>query len=388
MKKSNFSLIVTTGLAIFTMLFGAGNLMFPLKVGIESGTKLPFGITGFVLTAVLMPILGLVSSLLFHGDYQAFFNRLGKIPGSLLIFCCMFAIGPMLIMPRIVAFSYEIAKPHLPANISLLFFSIIFVTGIFIFTYRPSKLITLLGSIIGPFKLGLLAIIIIKGLFSGGQLVQVDTTILQVFLKSLVYGYNTLDLLGTIFFGSVIYSILQSNLAADPTAPTRNILHTAISGALIGASILGIVYVAMSFLGAFHGTDLAACNEGEIFSTVCFRIIGSGGALLTAVAVVLACFSTMIALSAVLSEYISQNLSGNTLTYVQSLLITLGLTLIPANLGLSTILHASMPFIKIIYPVLIALTLCNTAYKLFGFKPVRIPVLITFVGTILATILL
>jgi branched-subunit amino acid permease len=38
----------------------------------------------------------------------------------------------------------------------------------------------------------------------------------------------------------------------------------------------------------------------------------------------------------------------------------------------------------ILYPVLIALTVCNVSYKLFGFKPVKVPVAIVFALTLFA----
>lgn len=381
MKKITQSLALTTGVAIFTMFFGAGNLMFPLKVGSLAGTKVLIAALGFVITAVLLPILGIICSLLFYGDYNAFFDRIGKVPGTVLIFLCMLMIGPLIVMPRIVAFSYEIARPHIPA-ISLLLFSVLFVALTFVLTYRPNKIITLLGSVIGPLKLGLLLVIIIKGLITGKSLQPVTELAVSIFGKSLVYGYGTLDLLGAIFFGSMIYSVLKKNLAEEAVKSTSTVLRVALQGAAIGTLVLGAVYVALQFLGALHGADLAACTEGEIFSTVCMRIIGPQGALLTAAAVIVACLSTLIALSTVLAQYVSETLSSKRIGYVTALMLVLGFTLIPANLGLGKLLEWSRPLINVMYPILIILTICNTAYKLFGFRWVKTPVLITLLGAL------
>ena len=68
--------IISIGLAIFSMLFGAGNLIYPLQVGMECGDLTLYGITGFILTAVCLPIAGLVCMLLFDGNYKSFFYRL------------------------------------------------------------------------------------------------------------------------------------------------------------------------------------------------------------------------------------------------------------------------------------------------------------------------
>ena len=48
MNQSKRFDIIATGLAIFAMLFGAGNLMYPIKVGITSGKYNFFGISGFI----------------------------------------------------------------------------------------------------------------------------------------------------------------------------------------------------------------------------------------------------------------------------------------------------------------------------------------------------
>ena len=70
--------IITIGLAIFSMYFGAGNLMFPIGVGVTSGSDWILGILGFITTAVMLPLVGLIAMVLFDGDYNAFFGRLGK----------------------------------------------------------------------------------------------------------------------------------------------------------------------------------------------------------------------------------------------------------------------------------------------------------------------
>ena len=59
-----------TGLAIFAMLFGSGNLIFPLKLGILAGNKTYIGIIGFIISGVLIPLAGLLGVVLFDGDYR------------------------------------------------------------------------------------------------------------------------------------------------------------------------------------------------------------------------------------------------------------------------------------------------------------------------------
>ena len=69
------SRIVSTGLAMFAMLFGAGNVVYPLALGRDIGHQVWFGLLGFVLTAVIVPLIGLVSTMLADGDYKLFLGK-------------------------------------------------------------------------------------------------------------------------------------------------------------------------------------------------------------------------------------------------------------------------------------------------------------------------
>jgi LIVCS family branched-chain amino acid:cation transporter len=154
-----------------------------------------------------------------------------------------------------------------------------------------------------------------------------------------------------------------------------------ISG-IIGCILLGIVYAGLFLLGSFYGKEFTTEGVEKLFSLVSFKIMGSGGAFVIAIAVAFACFSTIIALAMVLAEYVQNELSKNKFTYHQSLIITMLCTFGFSIYGLSAILKFSGPVINTAYPILIVLTLLNIAYKLFDFKPIKIPVLITTILSI------
>ena len=149
MKRLFQSKSITVGLAIFSMFFGAGNLIFPLYVGLQSGNLNLWGVSGFIVTGVILPLLGLIAIILFNGDYNAFFNRIGKEPGFFLLLFCMLIIGPFVAMPRIVTLSHIMVAPFL-ANIPLVVFTILFLGCTYLGTYKESKIINLLGNYISP----------------------------------------------------------------------------------------------------------------------------------------------------------------------------------------------------------------------------------------------
>lgn len=232
MKRFLQSYTFTTGLAIFSMFFGAGNLMFPIKIGLMAGCNNIFAIAGFLLTAVCLPLLGLVAIVLFNGDYTAFFNRMGKIPGSIAIFCCMLIIGPLIAMPRIVTLSHIMISPFI-GEMNLQLFTLIFLGLTFLGTYKESRILDLLGYVISPALIISLSIIITKGFWLAQSPTEAQFPPLQTFWEGLTTGYMTLDVLGAIFFSSVVLTILKKNLSKSPTQSSSAFALTSLNAGLI-----------------------------------------------------------------------------------------------------------------------------------------------------------
>ncbi len=379
MRSKSWVQVVQVSLAIFAMLFGAGNLMLPLKVGLLAGSKSTWGLIGFILTGVLLPLLGLLSIIAFDGNYKAFFGRLGRIPGAIATFLCMLVLGPIIVMPRIVGLSYEMLTPFLPSmHVSV--FAFAFLSLVFLATYRPTKLLTVIGTFLSPLKVLSLCIIVLAGLFSGLSPQAVTTSASELFKTGAQYGFGTLDLLGTIFFGSIVVGMLKMHEGDSQNASGR--IRIALMAGIAAAALLGLVYAGMNFLGAFHGQGLEHLNEGQLFSAVSFNILGTYGAALIGFTVFLACFTTTVALTAVVTEYIHIQILSQSVGYTWALLGVLAACLIPASLGLSAIMKFSMPLIQMLYPVLIVIAACNAMYKLWGFTSIKLPVGLTLAGVI------
>src|SRR5687767_5436682 len=192
MKQHSSTSIYTIGLAIFTMLFGAGNIIYPVKAGMLAGSKIYFGIFGFLLTGVVLPIVGLVSMILFDGDYKAFFARIGKVPGFLAILFCMFIIGPLLVMPRCITVPYDMLAPFFP-YISLSVFSALFCALTFVLTYKESKLLDLLGKYMSWILIGSLGLIVCIGLYFAQSMQPQPLPTSVIFFDQVTQGFQTLD---------------------------------------------------------------------------------------------------------------------------------------------------------------------------------------------------
>ncbi len=328
--------------------------MYPLTVGITSGDQTWLGMLGFFITAVCLPVIGLIGMILFDGNYERFFGRLGKIPGSLMVFICMMIIGPMLAIPRITTLSHIMIAPFMPFlneinPVNSFIFSLIFLGITFLATYRENKIVEILGNFISPALLVSLTIIIIKGIWSAQTTTHVTTPPAQIFSENLTRGYETLDLLGALFFAAIVLNILKNTLGQQISQNPRLLAWVGLKAGLLGVACLGAVYMGMSFLGAYHGQGLETANAGELFREISFRILGSHGA------------------------------------FIIALLITL-VACIPLSIGgLGQILKLTAgPLIYVGTPILIAITLCNILYKLFGFKYIKVPVAVTAILAVLS----
>ncbi len=368
----------TVGLAIFTMLFGAGNIIYPIKAGLAAGSSIYTTIFGFLITSVLLPIIGLVTMILFDGNYKEFFGRIGKIPGAIAIAFCMFIIGPLLVMPRCVTVPYDILAPFFP-NISISVFSFLFCAIAFILAYKESKILDLMSKYISWILLGSIGFIIACGIWFAETMQPQTLPTMAIFKNQLLQGFQTLDLIGSLFFAYIIVRLIKLN--ASKELSQKRIALICLKGGLLCGLFMTCFYIGLGFLGAYYGHIVdASMNGAEIFRTITMYVIGNYGIIVLVSGVLMACLSTLVALAAVFSEYLRTELLKNKISYIQSLLITLSATTIISNFGLSNILKFSEPIINFGYPIIVVITLCNAAYKLCNFQMIRLPVLITTIA--------
>lgn len=376
------SRIVSTGLAMFAMLFGAGNVVYPLVLGRDIGHQVWFGLLGFVLTAVVIPLIGLVSTMLADGDYKLFLGNLGSIPGNIVVLVCMALIGPFAITPRCVTLSHAALKSYVP-GLSLLIFSILAAAVIFACTIRRSGVIDLLGKYLGPLKLVLLFLIIIFGILNPAPFVQVGFSAATAFHTGLESGFGTADLLGTIFFSGLILSSLRRGMDKDEKLSAHELAKLGLKAGLIGGGLLGLVYTGFCVVAAYWGAQLVGVADSDVFSTLARLVLGEAGGLLANITVALSCLTTAIALSVVFASYLHREIFREKTSYRNALLLTIGVTAFMSNLGFSGIMKMLLPIVAIIYPALVVLAVMYMVYRLWNVNFIKIPVVLTLLITIL-----
>ncbi len=372
LTKTLTSRSLATGLAMFSMFFGAGNIIFPLALGRLAGNQNGYAISGLLLTAAAIPIAGVISILLFDGSYRSFFQRIGKIPGFVLALIIISLLGPLGSCPRCIALSYTTLKNTLPM-LSQTAFSGLSCIVIFLFTFKRNKILSLLGWILTPALLASLITIIILGLTRNSSMPAAQGSPVFFFLEGLKEGYNTMDLLAAFFFSSGIVTGLkmQSSLKASP-------LNTAFRASLIAALLLSIIYIGFSYLTALHGNLFIGLGKDELLAAVTMKIAGAYAGPLVCSTVALACLTTAIALISAFTDFVHKEVFQEKLQYNLVLISSLLITFFVSTFEFTKISAFLGPILEICYPGLIVLTALNILHKITGFTPIKIPVFLTF----------
>lgn len=363
--------IFSAGLALFSMFFGAGNLIFPLIVGRAAGTETSSAIFGLSLSAVAFPLLGLFAMMFYSGDLHAFLARLGRGPAFLLLFLLQAAEGPFGCMPRLITLMHASVKPYFP-SLSLFTFSILAAFGIFFLTVRPQRIVALLGIILTPIFLLTLGTLVGVGMIDAPAAQPVIENSTYHFVQGMKGGYQTMDLISALLFATMIMPHLSKGSKGSDTKVVRKRI---IGASLIAAILLLASYVGLCWLSARHSWTLGSnLLPEDMLHAIAVKILGPAGGMIASATVLLACLTTAISLAAVFSSYLRYDLMKNKTGVALPLAITLASTAAFANLGFSGIVRFIGPLLEILYPALIVLCVLNIAHHLYRVQSIRTPV--------------
>ena len=135
--------ILVTAFALFSLFFGAGNLILPPLLGFNSGSQWLVVTIGFCLSAVLIPLLGILAYAKLQGTLLDFGKKVSPAFG-LIYAILIYAIAVALPGPRTASVTHEIAIAPL-WDISPWWTSSIYFSLVFLFTMNRSKILDILG---------------------------------------------------------------------------------------------------------------------------------------------------------------------------------------------------------------------------------------------------
>ena len=363
LTKRNMLLI---SFMLFSLFFGAGNLIFPPFLGQNAGRQTPAAIAGFLITAVVLPVLGVIVVAKFEGlDRLA--SRVGKKFALVFTLLIYLSIGPGLGIPRAASVPFEMAvAPYLPESANtrvwLLAYSLVFFLVALWLCLNPGKLVSRIGNILTPSLLILICFLFVSFLFRGEREVAMAQTAYAgaPFLQGFSEGYQTMDTIAALNFGLVIATTLGTFGLKEKKDTIR---HTVLAG-LFAGSILASVYLMLAYMG-MSSSGVYPVQENGAWTLRCIvsQLYGNAGAVLLAMIFTLACLTTCVGLINSISQYFSMLFPK--LKYHQWVCCIVVFSFLICNLGLNAILSISIPVLNAIYPVSIVLILLGLSHGLW-----------------------
>ncbi|HZJ96706.1 MAG TPA: branched-chain amino acid transport system II carrier protein [Oligella sp.] len=367
-KQSPLTLFVATGLMLFALFFGAGNLIFPAHMGQQAGENYIQAVLGFIFTGAGLPLLGILA-MAYTGarDVQHLASRVTPLFGVFFAVALYLSIGPLFALPRTGTVAFEVGvKPFLGAGVSeslvLLLFSIVFFALAYFLAMNPGKLIDRIGKILTPALLLGIAILGLKTILDpmGGLTEPQANFLTHPFAEGFLAGYQTMDALASLVFAIIVIASLQ----AAGISNNQQLMRMTMGAGFLAALCLALVYGLVAYMGASSVEVTGWLDNGAlVLSQIANHYWGTLGNLLLMVIIFLACLTTAVGLIAACAEYFARlipKVSYNSFAIIFTV-ISCGL----ANKGLSGIISFSVPVLMLLYPLTVVLILLVFANSLF-----------------------
>ena len=307
MPKLTVKQLILLGMTNFALYVGAGNIIFPPILGLQSGTNMLPAAIGFLITGVGLPVIFAIAMARLNGSMDILCRPIGAKAGFVVTAVCFLCIGPLFAIPRTATVSYELSvKPFLPEESDfLLIFSLGYFVIAMLFAMYPAKILDTIGKILSPIKIGALFILCITAIFltPSEPTAPQETYVNGAFAIGFINGYLTLDALASLAFAIIIVSAIRSCKVTELKAVTR---YAIMSGCMAGIGFI-FIYVCLFRLG--NSSDVLAhgsTNGAEVLSAYVNYAYGTFGKVFLAILIFFACMVTAIGLICSCSSYFSQ----------------------------------------------------------------------------------
>ena len=348
MRKRMDVLII--GFMLFANFFGAGNLIFPPFLGATSGSNWLTSFVGFIVADIGIILLS-IYAIAKAGSYQNIASRAGKRFGISIELIMMLCLGPILVIPRTSATTFELSIAPIFGDFNI----------VFLLTMRPSKTVNIIGKYLTPVLLVTLFVLIVKGIISPLGDIKTDINSESLFAHGLTQGYQTMDALG---MGGVVAFIIAS-FKSRGYSDKKEVASLTIKASLIAGIGLIMVYGGLAFLGATMSNSYnGLMSQTELLSSITRGLLGNLGTILLGIIVACACFTTAASLTSITAKYFS-DLTKNKIKYEYLVMGICIYSTIMSNLGVDRIIAIAVPILTVLYPVAIILVLLSSMPKIF-----------------------
>ncbi|HFI0305863.1 branched-chain amino acid transport system II carrier protein [Streptococcus suis] len=376
-----------TGLLLFGMFFGAGNLIFPPALGVLSGENFWPAILGFVVSGVGIAVVALIVGTLNPKGYVHEISRkISPLFATVYLVALYLAIGPFFAIPRTATTSFEVGIAPLLGNANTALWLLIFTANYFVAAYlialKPSKILDTIGRILTPVFAILIVILVVLGIVKYGSTNPLPAaesyTAGRAFGTGFIEGYNTLDALAAVAFSVVAVNTLKQLGFSSK----KEYVSTIWSVGAVVALAFSALYIGLAFLGNHFPVpaDVLASDTNKgvyILSQATQAIFGPSAQIFLAAMVIVTCFTTTAGLIVSTGEFFAERFPKFSYKVYATVFTLIGFGI--ANLGLSKIIAFSIPVLLVLYPITICIVLITIVNK---FVPLSKPGMQLTIGVV------
>lgn len=360
------SRLFAIGLMLFSMFFGAGNLIFPPMLGVETGEKFVPAMVGFALTAVALPVITVVAVSMTGTGVRSVASRVSPWFGLVFSVLVYMSIGSFYGVPRAGAIAYELGLEStfdLSGTGWRMLGTGVFFFAAYLIAMRPGRVVDTLGKVLTPALLLCCAVLCIRGVMvlNDPPAPATDTFRDSPLTAGVLQGYFTMDSIAALAFAIIVVQSLRgSGVTAD-----KGVTRATTRAGFIAGSLLMLVYVGLGLLGRNMPNKDQYSDGAHLLSDASRMVLGTTGDFIFSSVVLLACLTTVVGLLAAMGEFFNDLLPGVSYRVWVTAYAIIGM--LAANLGLERILSLAAPLIGILYPPTIALTaitlLCGALHR-------------------------
>lgn len=360
MHKMNFKnqSVWIYGFTLFSLFFGAGNLILPPYLGLKSGSLWGLVVVGFSLSAVVIPMLGILAHARLQGALLDFGTR---ISGSFAFSysAVIYLVALALPAPRTAAVTHEMAiAPYF--NIPPLASSAVYFTLVFLVAINRSKITGLLGKWISPLLLLILLILIGSAIFNVAD-PEAAVLLTHPFTDSILEGYQTFDAIGAVVAGGVVLISLRIEY---PQYNSHQRFRLLVGAGIIAATALFLLYSGLVYSGSlFQGAVSQEVNRTDLVLYMSQSVLGNFGGALLSLLFALACFTTAVGIVTGTADFVKGMARNSQFVYRVTAGLGALVGVLIGQLSVSKIIAIAIPFLKVVYPLTIILILLNALPK-------------------------
>lgn len=369
MKQSKQTLVIA--FALFSLFFGAGNLILPPYLGYNAGDGWFWVLIGFSISAVIIPILAIYGHAKLQGTILDFANKVSPT-FAVLFSILIYLVAIALPSPRTASFTYEMAiEPFF--QISSLELSSIYFALVLVFVLNRNRILSIIGKFLTPLIVCILLIIICLGLFTEVASVR-DSIFNNSFAEGIIEGYQTFDAIGGVVVGGVVVISLSLQGEFNYEEKKRMIIR---SGLFAGLGLF-LIYGGLIVLGAHNSNVLVIDNRTELLSVLSIQTLGNIGNVFLSVLIALACFTTAVGIVTGTADFVKGLIGNSQKAYIITAIIASVLGVLIGQFNVHYIINIALPILMFIYPMTIVLIILNVL-------PENWASTIVFRGVVLAT---